>query len=127
MELAVQDGLLELVFHGRQLVAFDSEDRGNHFVMERLPQFVDRRDRVLERQQGLEARAVQGGDRPTEDGVVTVRVVKLAAEGRHRLPHDRVPQPHQRLVFLQPQHTAARHRLFFHQGGVEHQFHAVGS
>ena len=52
--------------------------------------------------------------------------MKLAAQGRHRLPHDRVPQPQQHLVLLEPQHPTARD-LLFDQSRVEHQFHAVGA
>ena len=55
MELAAQHDPLEIIFHGRQTVALNTEDAGNDFIVERLPQFVDRRDRVVECQQGLEA------------------------------------------------------------------------
>ena len=63
----------KFVFHGRQAVALDTKDAGDDFIVERFPQFVDRRDRVVEGQQGLEARAMQGGNRPAEDGVVAAR------------------------------------------------------
>ena len=39
---------------------------------------------------------------------MAIGVVQLAAERGHRLPHDRVAQPHQSLMLLEPQHPAAR-------------------
>ena len=79
MELASQHDLLEILFHRGQSLTFDTEDAGNDFIMQRFPQFVDRRDRVMEHQQGLEPPLVQGGHGPTKDGVVASGVVELTA------------------------------------------------
>ena len=124
-ELAPQDIPLEVLLHLFQPLADDSEDPARHLVVERLTQFVDRRDRVVEHEQGVESGAVQGRHRPAVDRVVGGRVVKLAAEDRHRLPHDRVAQPQQDLMLLEPKDSPAAD-LLLDQGRVEHQLHLVG-
>ncbi len=65
---------------GVKSVALDAKDGGDNFIVERLPQFVDRGDRVVEDEQGIEARAMQGGNGPAEDGIVAAGIVQLAAK-----------------------------------------------
>ena len=61
-EDAAQHALLEVVVHGFKLVPDDTIDPAAHLIMERLPQFVDRREGVVEDQQGVEPSAVKGSD-----------------------------------------------------------------
>ena len=62
VELATEDALLEIVIHPFELIPDDAEDPAHHLVVERLPQFVDRREGVVEDQQGVEPGAVKGSD-----------------------------------------------------------------
>ena len=68
----------------------------------------------------------ESGQGPAEDAVTGIGGVQLAAERGHRLPHDRVAQPQQHLMLLEPQNTPARDFLL-HERRVEDQFHAVGA
>ena len=94
--------------------------------MERFPQLVDRRDRVVEDQECLETRAVERSDRPAIDRVLRLDIVKLAAESRHRLTHDRVTQAQEDLVLLESKYPTPAEFLF-DQGRLEHQLHLVES
>jgi len=69
---------------------------------------------------------MQAGNRPPEDGVLAFGIVQLAAKRAHRLPHDRMAEPHQHLVLLEP-HDPVIANFVLDQGRVEHQFHAVGA
>ncbi len=94
--------------------------------MERFPQLIDCCDRVVEDEECVESRAMERGDRPAIDRVLRLDIVKLAAESRHRLTHDRVTQAQEHLVLLESQYPTPAEFLF-DQGRLEHQLHLVES
>src|SRR5262245_18047769 len=81
MELAAQHGLLKGFLHGRQALTLDTEHPGPNLIVQRLPQFVDGGDGVVQGQERLKPRLLDSGNGPAKNALaLTFGLMQLAAE-----------------------------------------------